>query len=108
MKLKATLAGRILVIYLCSIPFLSLLPAPLAHAQNKAQKKVQIQLGKPSVWSIGQAHYLLANMRQVNRALRTHMPSETELNPSATNATRIQILRTLLDVEGQFSQKAGI
>jgi len=107
MNAIAALRNRWLVIYLCAVLLFSLLPVTAA-AQTKAQKKVQVQLGKPNVWSIGQAHYLLASMRQVNRGLKTHMPSADELNPSAANATRIQILKTMLNAEVQFSQKDAV
>ncbi len=70
--------------------------------------RVQIQIGKPSVWSMGQAHYLLADMRQKNRLLKTRMPDDAALDPNATNATAIKILRTLLDVRGEFNQKIGL
>jgi hypothetical protein len=109
MKSRASYLYRGLIIYLCAVLLLPLLPAQAAaQVSSKAKKKVRVQLGKPQVWSIGQAHYLLANMRQVNRELKTHMPSEAELNPSASNATRIQILKTLLNAEVQFSQKDAI
>src|ERR1051325_1693434 len=71
------------------------------------KSKVQIQIGKPSVWSLAQAHYLLAKMHKDNRDLATRRPSDRELDPNAINTTRIQLLRTLLDVEGQYSEKTG-
>jgi hypothetical protein len=110
MTSRTAFISRALIIYLCAVLLLPLFPAQAEAAKgpSKAQKKVQIQLGKPTVWSIGQAHYLLAKMRFDNRGLKTHMPTDSELNPNAANATRIQILKTLLNAEAQFSQKNAI
>jgi hypothetical protein len=77
------------------------------QASAEVKSKVQIQIGKPSVWSLAQAHYLLAKMHKDNRNLTTRMPSEKDLDPNAINTTRIQLLRTLLDIEGQFNEKVG-
>ena len=99
---QTTALKRLLVTSLC----LSLCPFLLPQ-QAKAQigKRVQIQIGKPSVWSMGQAHYLLADMRKKNRDLKTRMPDDAALDPNAINATSIKILRTLLDVRGEYNQK---
>jgi hypothetical protein len=96
---------RALVALLCLSLCPSFLP-PQVHAQ--IGKKVRIEIGKPSVWSMGQAHYLLADMRQKNRSLKTKMPDEAALDPNAVNATSIQLLRTLLDIRGEFDQKVGL
>lgn len=99
---ETTALQRLLVMLLCLSLCVSFVPL---QAQAQIGKRVQIQIGKPSVWSMGQAHYLLADMRQKNRALKTRMPDESALDPNAINATSIQLLRTLLDVRGEFDQK---
>jgi hypothetical protein len=91
---------------------LSLMPRP-AVAQNRAggsevKKRVHVQVGKPSIWSVGQAHYQLAGMRRDNRALKTLMPDVNDLDPNGVNASSIRIVRTLLDMQAQFDQRIGI
>src|SRR5215208_2206518 len=73
---ETTVVQRLLVTFLCLSLCLSFLPQ-----QTEAQigERVQIQIGKPSVWSMGQAHYLLADMRKKNRGLKTRMPDDTAL-----------------------------
>ena len=99
---QTTAPKSLLVTFLC----VSLCPFLLPQqAEAQIGKRVQIQIGKPSVWSMGQAHYLLADMRKKNRALKTRMPDDAALDPNAINATSIKILRTLLDVRGEYNQK---
>jgi hypothetical protein len=85
--------------------FLPLIPLP---TNADVKDKVIIQVGAPSVWSLGQAHYLLAQIQKRNRDLNTNMPRPDDLDPNGINATRIQILRTLLDVGAEYSQKVGV
>ena len=101
---ETTVVQRLLVTFLCFSLCLSFLPE---QAEAQIGKKVQIQIGKPSVWSMGQAHYLLADMRQKNRALKSRMPDDAALDPNAINATSIKILRTLLDVRGEYNEQIG-
>lgn len=104
MKFRSNLVYKNLSAFLALIMALSWTPF---QASAEVKSKVQIQIGKPSIWSLAQAHYLLAKMHKDNRNLSTHMPTEKDLDPNAINTTRIQLLRTLLDVEGQFNQKIG-
>lgn len=96
---------RLLVTYLSFSLCLSFVPR---QATAQIGKKVQIRIGKPSVWSMGQAHYLLADMRQKNRDLKTRMPEPAALDPNSINATSISILRTLLDIRGEYNQKLAV
>ncbi len=100
------LAYRVGAALLCALVALPLL-AGYGEAQDSNRDRVVIHVGAPSVWSLGQAHYLLAKMQQEDRALTTRMPDGNELDANGINATRIQIIKTLLDVEAQFSQKIG-
>jgi hypothetical protein len=104
MKL-ARISGREAISCLLVCMLLPLFPR-LTNADVK--DKVIIQVGAPSVWSLGQAHYLLAQIQKRNRDLNTNMPKADDLDPNGINATRIQILRTLLDVGAEFSQKVGV
>ena len=59
--------------------------------------RVMVQIGRPAVWSRGQAHYLLARMQQRNQEIETPLIKNNALDPNAVNATRIQVIKTLLD-----------
>lgn len=71
-------------------------------------KRVVIHVGAPSVWSLGQAHYLITKLHRQNRGLETAMPDKIALDPNRVNSTRITILKTLLDIQAQFDQKLSI
>jgi hypothetical protein len=57
-------------------------------------------IGRPNIWSLGQAHYLLANLRNTNRDLSITSPT---LNPNSINGARLNVLRTLIGAEAQVS-----
>ena len=78
------------------VPFLG-----LRIALAKKQPKITMKIGRPNIWSLGQAHYLLANMRNTNRGLRVQSPGD--LNPNSINGARMEVLRTLLGIEAQVS-----
>jgi len=97
-------AGHVVVFCVSIALLLSFVPV---STRADVKRKVTIHVGAPAVWSMGQAHYLLAQIQKRNRALDTNMPKPDELDPNGTNATRIQILRTLLDIGAEYSQKVG-
>jgi len=105
---KKIFRGRAFVVLAFVILLQSLLPVQTQAKGKNNSNRVQIFVGAPSVWSIGQAHYLLAKMHKDNLALKTNMPDSTALDPNGINATKIQLLKTLLDVEAQFDQKIGV
>lgn len=98
---------RCIVVGLCTTLFLQLLPIEVEalHSTNKSQ--ITVNIGKPTIWSLAQAHYLLANMRQNNRFSLDVPLSANALDPNAPNAARMDILRTFLGAEAQFSGVAG-
>jgi hypothetical protein len=67
-----------------------------------------VTIGEPTVWSLEQAHYLLKRMHSVDDGLKTHMPSETELDANALNGSRIEILQTLFGAALEFDQPKGV
>ena len=85
------------------IPF-----APQPAEALKPSEIVIVEAGQPAVWSLGQAHYLLANMHKRNLDLSTRLPSEDDLDPNRINASRLEALRTALSVEAQFDQSIGV
>src|SRR5829696_5774234 len=83
--------------------------APVSNtvvAQNKS--KITVEVGQPNIWSLGQAHYLLSNMRERSRELGVKVPVPKELDPSSANGTRINLLRTLLGAEVSVDTVAGL
>lgn len=105
MKAINTVIRSVLSLILAAALMLPFLPR-VVTAQN--QDKAIIHIGSPQVWSLGQAHYLLAKMHKDDRALATKMPGSEDLDPNGINATRIQMIQRLLDIEAQFSQKTGV
>jgi hypothetical protein len=100
---------RVLALLLAVVLSLPLVSTGVKAGDNKGNKdRVIIHIGTPAVWSLGQAHYLLAKMQRNNLELETNRPDKNALDPNAINATKIQILRTLLDMEAQFSEKIGV
>ena len=82
--------------------------SPLSvSAQDRKRKPVVVSFGQPNIWSLEQAHYLLARMHMTNLELQAKMLSDTDLDPNATHGTRIQILKQLLEVGAAFDQGIG-
>src|SRR5258708_26481272 len=104
MKKAGDASRHAVVIYLCSTLMVSLVPRP-AEAR---ETPVKIEIGQPAVWSLGQAHYLLASMHERNRQISTRLPTEDQLDPNRANASQIDALRSALGVEVQFDQAMGV
>lgn len=88
---------------------LILTAVPSAHlfAQKKERKPVVVSFGQPNIWSLEQAHYLLARMHMTNLDLQAKALTEAELDPNITHGTRIQIIKQLLEIGAQFDQGIG-
>src|SRR2546421_9725477 len=105
MRFRSTYARRLIITCLCvtlSFPFV------LWQVDAKDGPRIIIQIGQPSVWSLGQAHYLLARMHKKNKQLRSRFPDEDALDPNKVTATRIDALRSSLSIEGQFDQAMAV
>lgn len=86
-----------------------LLPTISTNADAQSpRERVVIHVGAPSIWSMGQAHYLLARMHRNNRDLETNKPDKNALDPNTINSTRLQMIRSLLEITAQFDQKLGV
>jgi hypothetical protein len=79
---------------------------PPASSQQRKRKPVVVSFGQPNIWSLEQAHYLLARMHQENLDLRAK--GLAALDPNETNATRINILRQLLQINAEFDQGIAV
>jgi hypothetical protein len=95
---------RLLALLLC-FTFAALMPAV---PRGDIKDKVVIHVGRPSVWSAGQAHYLLARLHERDQDIQLPLISGDALNPNTANATRVQIIKSLLDIEAQFNERIGV
>lgn len=105
MRFRSAYAQRLMITFLS----IALLP-PFFPQQAVAKDgpRVIIEIGHPSVWSLGQAHYLLAKMHRRNRKLETRFPDPNDLDSNRIAMTRIDALRQSIGVEGQYDQGMGV
>jgi hypothetical protein len=89
--------------YLCLAPGFS----PAVREVVAQQRNVIIEAGQPSVWSLGQAHYLLASMHKKNRGLELNALTPDDLDPNKSRSTRIEALLSYLGIEAQYDQGMG-
>jgi hypothetical protein len=73
-----------------------------------ARATVVVMVGQPNVWSLEQAHYLLAQIRERNLGLRNKSLDESDLDPNAINATRLDAYRSLFEAGVSFDQGLGL
>jgi hypothetical protein len=83
----------------------SLLPRTLG--QGPQRQAVIISFGQPNIWSLEQAHYLLARMRSQGLGLQSKPFQSNDLDPNDVNGIRLEMLKQLLGVGVGFSQAAG-
>ena len=80
---------------------LVLLAPPLCGAPCKGGKDCgEITLGRPKVWSIRDAHYLIGEARQKLGALG--IKGDLVLNPNEVNSRSLEILKTSFGVSAEF------
>ena len=77
----------------------------LSQTSNNSSKPIIIKAEQPNVWTLEQAHYLLAQMHRRNLDLKT--ASLSNLDPNALNGVNIDVLKTLLSVSAEFDQSIG-
>jgi hypothetical protein len=70
-------------------------------------KPVIISFGQPNIWSLEQAHYLLARLHSQSLGLQSKRFGADDLDPNDVNGTRLQMLKSLLGVGVGFNQAAG-
>lgn len=74
--------------------------------QVQAQTKpIIINAEQPNLWTLEQAHYLLAQMHRRNLDLRAKGPGILDAND--INGVRFDVLRKLLEIGASFDQAAG-
>ena len=91
MKMKRSAVTSIISSILTVVVLLPGFAMPIvAQIQTRP---IVITFGQPNIWSLEQAHYLLSRMHRQNLDLQTAPLGS--LDPNATNAQRIDILKTL-------------
>jgi hypothetical protein len=84
----------------------SLLLTGFARPTFAQDRPIVITFGQPNIWSLEQAHYLLNRLHRQNLDLQ--ITPLAALDPNATNASRIDILKTLLSAGVSFDQAIGL
>lgn len=79
--------------------FLNLLLLPV---QAQVGDPIEITFGQPNIWSLEQAHYLLSQMRE--RSMRIRADELKDLDPNSAEASRINLIRQLFGLTGEFKQ----
>jgi hypothetical protein len=70
------------------------------------QRAIVITADQPNIWTLEQAHYLLAQMHRRNLDLKAS--SLTELDPNAINGVNVDVLKTLLEVTAEYDQAKAL
>lgn len=96
---KTMTFNKITSFVLLSAIFLSFLPS---SAPSQVGDPIEISFGQPNIWSLEQAHYLLAQMRE--RSLRIKADPLKDLDPNSAEASRINLVRQLFGLNGEFKQ----
>ena len=94
------LLGRLLICALFLNCFVNIAPNS-AEAMAK-DRVIVIKADQPNVWTLEQAHYLLAQMHRRNLDLRAK--SLDDLDPNEINGLRFDVLRTLIELGVKFDQ----
>lgn len=89
-----------------SLLITGLLP-PTTFAWDRDRKPIVVSFGQPNIWSLEQAHYLLARLHMTNLELQAKALSDSDLDPNIIHGTRIQILKQLLEISARYDQGVG-
>jgi hypothetical protein len=89
---------------ICLTLLLPLVARPVG-AQNNSQ--ITVEVGQPNIWSLGQAHYLLSDMRQRSSDLGVKAPLSSDLDPTSANGARLNVLRTFFGASADFDGVVG-
>ncbi|HEX8565199.1 MAG TPA: hypothetical protein VF648_05980 [Pyrinomonadaceae bacterium] len=105
MKIKnlQVLTGKFLVLALFINSCLGFIAAPLNVAAQT--KPIIITADQPNLWTLEQAHYLLAQMHRRNLDLKAKGLSA--LDPNDINGVRFDVLKQLFEIGATFDQAAG-
>lgn len=100
--LARIIIGRLLVCVLVINGLVGFFPVA-TRAQNGEKRAVVINADQPNVWTLEQAHYLLAQMHRRNLDLKAK--SLEDLDPNEINGLNFSVLRQLVELGVKFDQK---
>ena len=103
--MNSTLRRQCQSVCLSALMLVQLLIIPAAV---RAQDRVVVTVGQPNIWSLEQAHYLLARIRERNLGISNPALAETDLDPNAVNATTLNAMRTLFEIGASYDQGLGL
>ena len=89
---------------LLTILLLSLTLLPSA-GKTVAQRPIVITADQPNIWTLEQAHYLLAQLHRRNLDLKAK--ALEALDPNAINGVNIEMVKTLLEASAAFDEAKG-
>src|SRR5687768_13423687 len=93
-------AQRVRNIIVATLVFVSSLPLTA-----RAQRPIVVTADQPNIWTLEQAHYLLAQMHRRNLDLKA--TALDNLDANAINGISVDALKTLLAVSAEFDQAVG-
>ena len=73
-----------------------------SQAQKTLDRVIIVNADQPNVWTLEQAHYLLAQMHRRNLDLRAK--SLEDLDPNEINGLRFEVMRMLIEFGATFNQ----
>lgn len=95
------------VLLMFSLFLSGVLPYSNAAGADRKRKPVVVSFGQPNIWSLEQAHYLLARLHMTNLDLQAKALTDDDLDPNRITGTRIQIIKQLLEISAEFDQGKG-
>ncbi len=83
-----------------------MLLGPPAHGAKKCKEAEcgDIQIGRPKLWSLSDAQYLVGQALQKLRDLRVKLPENGELDPNKTHGRELDVVRQFIGVSAEFDQ----
>ena len=80
----------------------------VAPGLAQERRPINIRFGQPNIWSLEQAHYLLARMRTRNLGIQGRDLADSDLDPNDVVGARLRQLRQSLGVGVGFDAVAGL
>src|ERR1044072_3023367 len=77
-------------------------PLPMRSVQAQERRVIIVSAEQPNVWTLEQAHYLLAQMHRRNLDLKAK--SLEDLDANEINGLRFEVLRMLTEFGVKFDQ----
>jgi hypothetical protein len=92
--------GRLLIITLVLNSFAGF--GPMATVVQAQDRVIIVNAEQPNVWTLEQAHYLLAQMHRRNLDLKAK--SLEDLDPNEINGLRFEVMKMLIEFGATFNQ----